>query len=411
MFSENKKISGRQMFRLLTYDLIGIGTLLLPTILARTTDVNGIFALMIGLAVGCVYLKMIQTLLKKVKVDFYSFLKETCGVVLEKVILVFFLIYFLLLAGFGAYLFASLVLRNLLQQGSYLQVLILLLLVAGYGTVAGIEGRARIYEMLFWFLMIPLFAMLLLGAKDVETAYWTPVMMGSWSSFMKGSYVVLIWASLLFLLLFLEPYVKNPKLLAKNGRRAFLFAGGFNFVLFLILLGNFGGKALAQMDYPVVTLMSTVQISGGFLKRVDALMFGVWFFTLYALLNSMLFYGSQSLKEIFKEPVSKIKTMVKQSAVREQEGQAQIESRQKEIQQNGKQQNRVKMQGDWQGWYTIIVMIITFAIAVIFYRDSRMKEIYEWLIWWIGTPVLLVLPLILLGIAKGKEAWQHGGKG
>ena len=30
MFSENNQISGRQVFRLLTYDFLGMGTLLLP---------------------------------------------------------------------------------------------------------------------------------------------------------------------------------------------------------------------------------------------------------------------------------------------------------------------------------------------------------------------------------------------
>lgn len=35
MFSENNRISGRQMYRLMTYDLLGIGTLLVPQMLAK----------------------------------------------------------------------------------------------------------------------------------------------------------------------------------------------------------------------------------------------------------------------------------------------------------------------------------------------------------------------------------------
>ena len=44
MFSENNQISGRQVFRLLTYDFLGMGTLLLPTMLADTAGRDGIFA-------------------------------------------------------------------------------------------------------------------------------------------------------------------------------------------------------------------------------------------------------------------------------------------------------------------------------------------------------------------------------
>lgn len=42
MFSENNQISGRQVFRLLTYDFLGMGTLLLPTMLADTAGRDGI---------------------------------------------------------------------------------------------------------------------------------------------------------------------------------------------------------------------------------------------------------------------------------------------------------------------------------------------------------------------------------
>lgn len=34
MFSSNEKISGRQAFRLLVFDLLGLGTLLIPTAVA-----------------------------------------------------------------------------------------------------------------------------------------------------------------------------------------------------------------------------------------------------------------------------------------------------------------------------------------------------------------------------------------
>lgn len=49
MFSDNNRISGRQAFRILTYDLLGAGSLLVPGILANRAGCDGIFS--IGLAV------------------------------------------------------------------------------------------------------------------------------------------------------------------------------------------------------------------------------------------------------------------------------------------------------------------------------------------------------------------------
>ena len=45
MFSENGRISKRQIRRLLIYDLFGINTLLLPVLLAKYVGKDGIFSI------------------------------------------------------------------------------------------------------------------------------------------------------------------------------------------------------------------------------------------------------------------------------------------------------------------------------------------------------------------------------
>ena len=56
MFSENNRISGRQMYRLMTYDLLGIGTLLVPQMLAKAAGRDGILSIGIGMAAALMYL-------------------------------------------------------------------------------------------------------------------------------------------------------------------------------------------------------------------------------------------------------------------------------------------------------------------------------------------------------------------
>ena len=52
------------------------------------------------------------------------------------------------------------------------------------------------------------------------------------------------------------------------------------------------------MEYPAVTMMSTIKITGGFLKRTDAFMLAIWFFTLFALLGGTAFYGGPFREKI-----------------------------------------------------------------------------------------------------------------
>ncbi len=358
MFSENNKISGRQIFRLLSYDLIGLGTLLLPPVLAKTAGTDGIFCIIAGTILALCYLGLLWVAVKRMKVDFRTFLKERGGVVLEKVILVFYVFYFLLFAAVAAYVFADLVLSQLLEDGSFYLVLALLLLLAGYGVRIGIEGRARIYEILFWIVLIPLLVMLLGAGREVDVNLWTPVAVTSFGNFCRGSLVVFLAESLIFLVVFFFSYAAREKDVICNARRALILAGGLIFFVYLILLGVFGSSALAGMEYPAVTLMSIVQITGGFLKRTDALMFGIWFFTLYALLNGLVFYGVKTAKDVVRR---------------------------------GK-----------EGVYLTIVIVLIFLLAVLCYQSEAWREGMSRILWTVATPVAVLIPLLAGFLPKGR---------
>ena len=48
MFSNNNRISTRQVFRLFVFDFIGMSTLVLPAKLAGTSGCDGVFAIVAG---------------------------------------------------------------------------------------------------------------------------------------------------------------------------------------------------------------------------------------------------------------------------------------------------------------------------------------------------------------------------
>lgn len=100
-------------------------------------------------------------------------------------------------------------------------------------------------------------------------------------------------------LLFLIPHVKDKKKTGRAASWAVAASGAAMMIIYLILLGIFGYGALAEEKYPVITLMGMVKIPGDFLKRLDAVMVGVWFFTLYALIGSTLYYGVDIARKVF----------------------------------------------------------------------------------------------------------------
>ena len=358
MFSENNQISGRQVFRLLTYDFLGMGTLLLPTMLADTAGRDGIFCILAGILSTFLYLKLLRYLLKGMKTSYPDFLKQKCGKVCGYVLWGGYFLYFILMASYTAYLFSTLMLNGLVENISFYLVLLLILLLAFYGMAGGIEGRARVYEMLFWFLMIPLFLMLFAACREVKPAYWSPVFVADGKEMLNGSYYVFFCYSMVSIVLFLKEYVSDDKKHISAAEKAVGFSGGVFAALYLILIGLFGAEALAQMKFPAVTMMSRVQVTGGFLKRTDAFMFSIWFFTLYAMLNSMVFYSGNLAAKVIRDCGG-------------------------------------YLEGKKRMLPYLILLLLVYGVAVLFYRNQQFLDRVTFLLWRIGTPFVVGVPVLL----------------
>lgn len=358
MFSENNQISGRQVFRLLTYDFLGMGTLLLPTMLADTAGRDGIFCILAGILSTFLYLKLLRYLLKGMKTSYPDFLKQKCGKVCGYVLWGGYFLYFILMASYTAYLFSTLMLNGLVENVSFYLVLLLILLLAFYGMAGGIEGRARVYEILFWFLMIPLFLMLFAACREVKPVYWSPIFVADGKEMLNGSYYVFFCYSMVSIVLFLKEYVADCRKCVGAAEKAVWFSGGVFAVLYLILIGLFGAEALAQMKFPAVTMMSRVQITGGFLKRTDAFMFSIWFFTLYAMLNSMVFYSGNLAEKVIRDCGG-------------------------------------YLEGKKRMLPYIILLLLVYGVAVLFYRNQQILDSVTFLLWKIGTPFVVCVPVLL----------------
>ncbi len=366
MFSENNQISGRQVFRLLTYDFLGMGTLLLPTMLADTAGRDGIFCILAGILATFLYLKLLRYLLKGMKTSYPDFLKQKCGKICGYVLWGGYFLYFILMASYTAYLFSTLMLNGLVENVSFYLVLLLILLLVFYGMAGGIEGRARVYEILFWFLMIPLFLMLFAACREVKPAYWSPVFVADGKEVLSGSYYVLFCYSMVSIVLFLKEYVADRKKCVGAAEKAVWFSGGVFAALYLILIGLFGVEALAQMKFPAVTMMSRVQVTGGFLKRTDAFMFSIWFFTLYAMLNSMVFYSGNLAAKVIRDCGG-------------------------------------YLEGKKRMLPYLILLLLVYGVTVLFYRNQQFLDCVTFLLWKIGTPFVVGVPVLLCLTGERKK--------
>lgn len=358
MFSENRKISERQTTRLLVYDMLGISSLILPSMLAKVAGGDGIFCIFLALIPAYIFLGIVGKVREKVGTDYLEFIRNSWGKVIGGFFFVLYYLFCVILAGYTLYFLSRLVNMQLLKNESYVLIGVCILLLGGYGIMGGIEGKARIYEILFWFLLIPLLTMLILAMKDVNTDYWTPVFYCGWDGVLKGTGIVFLCYILVYFVLFLFPFEKNPGQGIRSAKKALRVNAIINSMIYLITLGIFGKNALAGMDYPVVTLMSMIKIPGGFFERQDAFMVAIWFFALYALMNSGMYYGTECLKKL--------------------------------VQKTGNKR------------YVLVTMILTFAASYVFYVSAPTVKQYGTYLLGCVTAFLILIPCLLLLTKKRK---------
>lgn len=356
-YVNNGKISSRQTFRLYVFDLMGIATLLLPPYLAKLCGASGIYAILLGTGAGIVYLLYLGWIMGKMKKDMLAFLRENVSPFIRILLLGMVMLHSICTAGFCAYVFANLMQYSLVEDTSYFIILLLIVAVAAYAVNGGMESRARVYEVLFWFILVPYIGMMLVSVRDFEWEYVKPILQPEVTNLWKGMYLVFLFLTPLFFSLFLNGEKE------KNYAVSVLCSGGILLGSYVLLVGNFGTNSLAKLRFPVVTLMSTIQFEGNFLKRMDALMLAVWFFTLYALLNLHLHYGVQMLVNLS-----------------ESRGEKRCATSSKRLK--------------W--WQTVLPAVAVFVVAYGMYMNEDWRWLFLRYYSKFAVPFMVVVPLLVL---------------
>lgn len=373
MFSNNNRISTRQVFRLFVFDFIGMSTLVLPAKLAGASGCDGVFAIVVGGLFASLYLWYLAWIMRRMDRDLITYVRQALPRWGAFVMLCFFAAYCILEASYGAYIFADVMKKGLVGGESYTLLLLLILAVAAYAIQSGIESRARVYESLFWVLFVPLFLLLWIAASDVNTIYLHSFFEAPVTNVAGGGLLVFEYLMLVFLVLFFPAYVKKDaqkKMVAAVYRA--LWVAVLVFIVFdLILLGSFGERAMAKMRYPALTLMSNIHLRGSFLKRLDAFLLAIWFFTLFALINVFLFYAKQLIAAIGGEFTGH------GNAERQGDG------------------LKIQKEKNAKVWSTIIAFLLVFVVAEGFCYGS-FAEWFEGYMTYVAMPILILLPLIIV---------------
>lgn len=100
--------------------------------------------------------------------------------------------------------------------------------------------------------------------------------------------------------LFLAPFLKNPKNLIKNSTIAIsIITVIYTYIILLSLLA-FGADEVIHLVYPTMTLAKMIEVPGAFLERLDSFLMVAWIPFSYTTIIIYFYVGVFAISQIFK---------------------------------------------------------------------------------------------------------------
>ena len=384
-FAQNESISPRQLYRLYVFNLLGVGTLVLPNNLAKLGK-YGFISIALGVFMAWLFMWIVSDVRERRKTIYdRSFDKTKYAKMLIYDLII--AIYELSQAAFLAWIFVKLIRDSLIPDESFTVVLLVIMAVCAYALSGGVECRARVYEVVFFFVLIPLAAMLLFALSDVRLDYLmikdrVGVDFGIADIF-AGAYYVFVASISVFNILFVRE--RSVSQIRWSVSKAILTYAGILFLLYAVLLGSFGKYSLSEIEFPAVVLMSDVQIKGSFFKRADALMLSVWFFTLFSVLNMSLYYAVLRCENFAKNTAKVILTFNKS---RDFSNNKQLSCDRQKSHDKGNSSIRSRC--------IIFAIAVTVTLAYILESGDEIVKKYLGFLLCIAIPVIVVLTIGLM---------------
>lgn len=301
MLTDNLRISDRQLMKMLVLDMSSISILIIPYIAAAGAGKDGLFSI-ITAAVGALFYGLLMLYFyTRCKQDYLQYCKHVLGKSLTFLFGLLYLVKFVFAAVFVLTLFTNVIQKTILPNTSHRLILGSLILVSVYYAAKTMDVRARIAEILYFIVLIPLILLFLLGLYKVNPANLLPLATNSLQPVLKSGYSVFLTYWALEFILFAAPSLSGN---SKNSNfrqkvmQAIVITSMFHVLVFIIVTGLLGISGATGKLWSAISVMQMIEIPGGFVHRQDALMLSFWLVSIFTVTSLLFHYLCQITKAI-----------------------------------------------------------------------------------------------------------------
>lgn len=301
MLKGNDKISSNQMMFILLTTIIGVGILSLPRNVAEKAGTDGWILIILGGITACILttisVKLVNMFTNKTIVEFG---RELITTPVSNVVSIILFTYFVIFSAFEVRIFAEVVKMFLLDDTPTEIIIISMLFVSAYLVRGGIEGLARMAELILPIVIIPVFLLLLSLLPDLDFTNLLPIFRTNPLDIIKSVHITFFSFMGYELILLFSAYVKDTENLMKFNILSILIATFVYIAFFVVVLSRFGENETKRLLWPTLSLMKTIDLPGAFIENIEGIVMGLWVLSVFTSLSPFYYSAALILCKLFR---------------------------------------------------------------------------------------------------------------
>lgn len=296
-----EKVSARQFGILVILFSIGTTILIIPAGLAEEVHQDAWIASIVGVGLGMLLVILFNALgslyPSKSLVEVMSIL---LGSWVGKAIGLTFVFFTLMTASELIYFTGNFLTTMIMPETPIEVINIILACIVVMGAKLGIETLVRAAELLFPLFVILFLVLVIFISPQINMQNIKPIMEADVTSIFAASlYFASTFAFTPIVLLMIFPVSVNR---LKEGRGAFykgVLIGGIALIIIILLcILVLGENTTARQTYPSYMLAKKINV-GNFLQRIEIVMAGMWFISIYFKMSCYFYAANKGLAQIF----------------------------------------------------------------------------------------------------------------
>ncbi|WFD10125.1 GerAB/ArcD/ProY family transporter [Tepidibacter hydrothermalis] len=300
MISTKEKIGTSQMITLLISTILGVGILSLPRNLADKVQGSGFIIIIISTVICiffgyCMY-KVIYGFRNKSLMQISS---DILTKPMAYLVCIIFILYYLVNISMVVRIFGEVVKMYMLEKTPIEVIIISILFVCAYSSKKGIEGIARISQIILFLMVVPIIFVFFFSLETADFTNLMPILNVKASQVFPTVFLTTFAFSGFETMLVLSIFMREPKDGFKIQWITLIVIGIVYIFFSVISIAVFGQVETTHLMWPTLTIVKVIDIPGAFLENLDALIMGTWTLNIFITLCVFLFCASLVIGDMF----------------------------------------------------------------------------------------------------------------